>query len=46
VRVGKIDVLAIGGGVLPPPTAMLAQNADPAVRAGWLNHMFLPLHAF
>ena len=42
VRVGDIDVLVVSDGVLPPPTAMLAHNADPAVRAAWLKDMFLP----
>jgi hypothetical protein len=40
--VGEIDVLVISDGVLPLPTAMLAHNVDPAVRAAWLNDMFLP----
>ena len=42
LRVGEIDVLVISDGVLPLPTAMLAHNVDPAVRAAWLNDMFLP----
>ncbi|PYE87030.1 MBL fold metallo-hydrolase [Phyllobacterium leguminum] len=46
VRIGEIDVLVISDGVLPLPTAMLAHNADPAVRAAWLNDMFLPPDAF
>lgn len=46
VRVGKIDVLVISDGVLPLPTAMLGHNADPAVRAAWLDNMFLPRDAF
>src|SRR3979409_2276225 len=46
LRVGEIDVLVISDGVLPLPTAMLAHNADPAVRAAWLNDMFLPPDAF
>jgi glyoxylase-like metal-dependent hydrolase (beta-lactamase superfamily II) len=46
VRVGEIDVLVISDGVLPLPTAMLAHNADPAVRTAWLDHMFLPRDAF
>jgi glyoxylase-like metal-dependent hydrolase (beta-lactamase superfamily II) len=46
VRVGEIEVLVVSDGVLPLPTAMLAHNADPAVRAAWLNHMFLPPDAF
>jgi glyoxylase-like metal-dependent hydrolase (beta-lactamase superfamily II) len=46
VRVGEIDVLVVSDGVLPLPTAMLAHNADPAVRAAWLDDMFLPPDAF
>jgi len=46
VRVGDIDVLVVSDGVLPLPTAMLAHNADPAVRAAWLDDMFLPPDAF
>src|SRR5882762_8241160 len=46
VKIGDIDVLVISDGVLPLPTAMLGHNADPAVRAAWLNDMFLPPDAF
>ncbi|WP_246105192.1 MBL fold metallo-hydrolase [Rhodoligotrophos appendicifer] len=46
VRVGAIDVLVISDGVLPLPTKMLGHNADPALRAAWLNDMFLPADAF
>jgi hypothetical protein len=42
LRVGEIDVLVVSDGVLPLPTAMLAHNVDPAVRAAWLHDMFLP----
>jgi Metallo-beta-lactamase superfamily len=42
LRVGEIDVLVISDGVLPLPTAMLAHNVDPAVRAAWLKDRFLP----
>jgi glyoxylase-like metal-dependent hydrolase (beta-lactamase superfamily II) len=42
VRVGDIDVLVISDGVLPLPTAMLAHNVDPAVRAAWLEDTLLP----
>src|SRR5262245_11490005 len=42
LRVGEIDVLVVGDGVLSLPGAMLAHNADPAVRAAWLKDMFLP----
>jgi glyoxylase-like metal-dependent hydrolase (beta-lactamase superfamily II) len=46
VQVGNIEVLVVSDGVLPLPTAMLAHNADPAVRAAWLDDMFLPRDAF
>ncbi len=46
LRVGEIDVLVVSDGVLPLPTATLATNADPAVRAAWLEDMFLPPDAF
>ncbi|MBH5402533.1 MBL fold metallo-hydrolase [Bradyrhizobium sp. CNPSo 4010] len=46
VRIGDIDVLVVSDGVLPLPSTMLAHNADPAVRANWLNEMFLPQDAF
>ncbi|MGE5765660.1 MAG: MBL fold metallo-hydrolase [Bacteroidota bacterium] len=46
LRVGEIDVLVISDGVLPLPTATLATNADPAVRAAWFEDMFLPPDAF
>lgn len=42
LRIGEIDVLVLSDGVLPLPTAMLAHNADPALRAAWLGDMFLP----
>src|SRR5215510_9412617 len=42
LRVGEIDVLVVSDGVLSLPGAMLAHNADPAVRAAWLKNMFLP----
>src|SRR3546814_7950217 len=40
------DVFSSDLGVLPLPTATLATNADPAVRAAWLEAMFLPPAAF
>jgi glyoxylase-like metal-dependent hydrolase (beta-lactamase superfamily II) len=46
LRVGELDVLVVSDGVLSLPTAMLAHNADPAVRAAWLDDMFLPRDAF
>ena len=42
VRVGEIDVLVVSDGVLTLPGAMLGHNVDPAVRAAWLEDMFLP----
>ncbi|QIG50018.1 MBL fold metallo-hydrolase [Nordella sp. HKS 07] len=41
-RVGEIDVMVVSDGVLSLPSAMLGHNADPAVRAAWLEDMFLP----
>lgn len=46
VRIGEIDVLVVSDGVLPLPTEMLAPNAEPDVRAAWLDDMFLPRDAF
>jgi glyoxylase-like metal-dependent hydrolase (beta-lactamase superfamily II) len=46
LRVGEIDVLVVSDGVLPLPTATLATNVDPAVRANWFEDMFLPPDAF
>src|SRR5690606_24237139 len=46
VQIGEIDVLVISDGVLPLPTKMLGHNADPAVRAAWMEDMFLPPDAF
>jgi hypothetical protein len=42
LRVGELDVLVVSDGVLSLPGAMLGHNADPAVRAAWLEDMFLP----
>src|SRR6202048_1947697 len=42
LRVGEIDVLVVSDGVLSLPGAMLGHNADPAVRAAWLEDRFLP----
>src|SRR5918998_874174 len=42
MRVGEIDVLVVSDGVLSLPGAMLGHNVDPAVRAAWLEDMFLP----
>ena len=41
LRVGEIDVMVISDGVLSLPGAMLGHNVDPAVRAAWLDDMFL-----
>jgi glyoxylase-like metal-dependent hydrolase (beta-lactamase superfamily II) len=46
LKVGAIDVLVVSDGVLSLPGAMLAHNAEPAVRAAWLNDNFLPPDAF
>src|ERR1700741_3476155 len=42
LRVGEIDVMVVSDGVLSLPGAMLGHNVDPAVRAAWLEEMFLP----
>ena len=42
LKVGTIDVLVVSDGVLSLPGAMLGHNVDPAVRAAWLDDMFLP----
>jgi glyoxylase-like metal-dependent hydrolase (beta-lactamase superfamily II) len=42
LRVGEIDVMVVSDGVLSLPGAMLGHNADPAVRAAWLEDMFQP----
>ena len=39
VQVGEIDVLVISDGVVTPPAESMATNADPAVRAAWLDSM-------
>jgi len=41
LKVGEIDVLVVSDGVLTLPGAMLGHNADPVVRAAWLEDMFL-----
>ena len=46
LRIGEIDVLVVSDGVLTLPGAMLAHNAEPAVRAAWLKDNFLPPDAF
>ncbi len=42
LKVGEIDVLVVSDGVLPIPAKTLAHNVEPAVRAAWLEDMFLP----
>jgi hypothetical protein len=42
LRVGDIDVMVVSDGVLSLPGTMLGHNVDPAVRAAWLEDMFLP----
>src|SRR5262245_63793014 len=54
LKVGEIDVMVISDGsigvasdgVIGLPTKMLAHNADPAVRAAWMEDKFLPPDAF
>ena len=46
LKVGEIDVMVVSDGVLLLPGAMLAHNAEPAVRAAWLKDKFLPPDAF
>ena len=46
LKVGEIDVLVISDGVISPPSATMATNADPAVYATWLDDMFLPTEVF
>jgi glyoxylase-like metal-dependent hydrolase (beta-lactamase superfamily II) len=46
LRVGEIDVVVISDGVLTPPAESMATNADPAIRAAWLDDMFLSRDAF
>jgi glyoxylase-like metal-dependent hydrolase (beta-lactamase superfamily II) len=42
LKVGEIDVLIVSDGILPITAPTMATNADPAVRAAWLQDMFLP----
>jgi glyoxylase-like metal-dependent hydrolase (beta-lactamase superfamily II) len=46
LRVGEIDVLVFSDGVLTPPAESMATNADPALRAAWLDNLFLSRDAF
>jgi len=46
LRIGGIDALVVSDGVLTLPGAMLAHNAEPAVREAWLKDNFLPPDAF
>jgi glyoxylase-like metal-dependent hydrolase (beta-lactamase superfamily II) len=46
LKIGEIDVMVVSDGVLTLPGAMLAHNAEPAVRAAWLKENFLPPDAF
>ena len=46
LKIGEIDVTIISDGVLLLPGAMVAYNAEPAVKAAWLKDMFLPPDAF
>ena len=46
LKIGEIDVMVVSDGVLLLPGAMLAHNAEPAVRVAWLKENFLPPDAF
>jgi glyoxylase-like metal-dependent hydrolase (beta-lactamase superfamily II) len=46
LRIGEIDVMVVSDGVLTLPGAMLAHNAERAVREDWLKDNFLPPDAF
>jgi glyoxylase-like metal-dependent hydrolase (beta-lactamase superfamily II) len=46
LKIGEIDVMVVSDGVLLLPGAMLAHNAEPAVREAWLKDNFLPPDAF
>jgi glyoxylase-like metal-dependent hydrolase (beta-lactamase superfamily II) len=46
LKVGTIDVMVVSDGVLSLPGEMLGHNADPAVRAAWLEDKFLPPDVF
>ncbi len=46
LRVGDIEVLVISDGVLTPPAESMATNADPTMRAAWLNERLLPQDTF
>jgi glyoxylase-like metal-dependent hydrolase (beta-lactamase superfamily II) len=46
LKIGEIDVMVVSDGVLTLPGAMLAHNAEPAVRGAWLKDNFLPPDAF
>ena len=46
LRIGEIDVLIISDGVVTPPAESMATNAEPAIRAAWLDEMFLSHDAF
>ena len=45
-RVGEIDVLVVSDGGISLPGGMLGHNVDPAIRAAWLEDMFLPPDVF
>lgn len=46
MKVGEIEVMVVSDGVLTLPSVTLAHNADPAVRAAWMDHQFLPPDKF
>ena len=46
LQVGDIEVLVFSDGILTPPAESMATNADPTIRAAWLDTMFLSCDAF
>lgn len=46
LQVGDIEVLVFSDGILTPPSESMATNADPTIRAAWLDTMFLSRDAF
>src|SRR5262245_26165790 len=54
LKVGEIDVMVVSDGIIGVvtdgviglPSKMLAHNADPAVRAAWMEDKFLPPDTF
>jgi glyoxylase-like metal-dependent hydrolase (beta-lactamase superfamily II) len=46
LQVGDFEVLVFSDGILTPPSESMATNADPTIRAAWLDTMFLSQDAF